>query len=276
MSSWERSTRPGARSRRRSGPIPATTSTTPPTAQGYYDYFNGVGQRYGRAGDRQLGYYSFDLTKGLAPDLAELQLHRRRQRRSEHHHAGQLPAGLAPGALAAGRHSGPPQRLHHRPVAPRLLLVGTEPGHTQRQRDPGLLAGPVRLPRHTGVQRPRPRLRAVRTPGRNRSARSRPRRARVRGRHRRQEPVRAQVAGTQQRGVQQHNLRCAQADAAPPQLRLAVRAGANRNLRAAPFTDQGSAACNTPAAERTGDQSGDAKDSSGRRHGWARRSGRQQ
>jgi acid phosphatase type 7 len=30
-------------------------------AQGYFDYFNGPGQRHGPAGDRQLGYYSYDI-----------------------------------------------------------------------------------------------------------------------------------------------------------------------------------------------------------------------
>jgi hypothetical protein len=32
-----------------------------PNAQGYYDYFNGVGVQTGRAGDRSKGYYSYEL-----------------------------------------------------------------------------------------------------------------------------------------------------------------------------------------------------------------------
>ncbi len=32
-----------------------------PNAQGYFDYWNGVGQQTGRAGDRDEGYYSFDI-----------------------------------------------------------------------------------------------------------------------------------------------------------------------------------------------------------------------
>lgn len=32
-----------------------------PHAAGYFDYFNGVGRRTGRAGDRAKGYYSFDI-----------------------------------------------------------------------------------------------------------------------------------------------------------------------------------------------------------------------
>jgi hypothetical protein len=33
-----------------------------PTASGYFDYFNGIGNQTGPAGDRSLGYYSFDVT----------------------------------------------------------------------------------------------------------------------------------------------------------------------------------------------------------------------
>jgi hypothetical protein len=32
-----------------------------PSAQGYFDYFNGVGNQTGPAGDRSVGYYSFDI-----------------------------------------------------------------------------------------------------------------------------------------------------------------------------------------------------------------------
>jgi acid phosphatase type 7 len=32
-----------------------------PNASGYFDYFNGVGQQTGKAGDRATGHYSFDL-----------------------------------------------------------------------------------------------------------------------------------------------------------------------------------------------------------------------
>ena len=32
-----------------------------PTASGYFDYFNGIGNQTGTAGDRSLGYYSFDI-----------------------------------------------------------------------------------------------------------------------------------------------------------------------------------------------------------------------
>ena len=35
-------------------------NNTPPTATGYYDYFNGIGNANGPAGDRTKGYYSFD------------------------------------------------------------------------------------------------------------------------------------------------------------------------------------------------------------------------
>lgn len=33
-----------------------------PAATGYFDYFNGIGNQTGPAGDRSLGYYSFDVT----------------------------------------------------------------------------------------------------------------------------------------------------------------------------------------------------------------------
>ena len=40
-------------------------------AAGYFDYFNGVGQATGPAGDRSKGYYSFNVGH-LAPDRAQL------------------------------------------------------------------------------------------------------------------------------------------------------------------------------------------------------------
>ena len=42
-------------------PVPGNHEYMTPDAEGYYDYFNGVGQASGRAGDRDKGYYSYDL-----------------------------------------------------------------------------------------------------------------------------------------------------------------------------------------------------------------------
>jgi Bacterial Ig domain/Calcineurin-like phosphoesterase len=44
-------------------------------ARGYFDYFNGPGQWTGRAGDRDKGYYSFDLTTGTRPDGSPVRWH---------------------------------------------------------------------------------------------------------------------------------------------------------------------------------------------------------
>lgn len=42
-------------------PVPGNHEYTTTTASGYYDYFNGVGNQTGPAGDRSKGYYSFDV-----------------------------------------------------------------------------------------------------------------------------------------------------------------------------------------------------------------------
>ncbi|HVS28203.1 MAG TPA: metallophosphoesterase [Solirubrobacteraceae bacterium] len=42
-------------------PAPGNHEYVTANAQGYFDYFNGVGAQTGRAGDRSKGYYSFDL-----------------------------------------------------------------------------------------------------------------------------------------------------------------------------------------------------------------------
>jgi hypothetical protein len=42
-------------------PVPGNHEYNTKAAQGYYDYFNGVGQRTGRAGERDKGYYSYDI-----------------------------------------------------------------------------------------------------------------------------------------------------------------------------------------------------------------------
>ena len=42
-------------------PTPGNHEYQTPRASGYFDYFNGVGQQTGAAGDRRRGYYSFDL-----------------------------------------------------------------------------------------------------------------------------------------------------------------------------------------------------------------------
>jgi acid phosphatase type 7 len=42
-------------------PVPGNHEYGDPGAAGYWDYFNGVGQPTGVAGDRSLGYYSFDI-----------------------------------------------------------------------------------------------------------------------------------------------------------------------------------------------------------------------
>lgn len=42
-------------------PVPGNHEYTTSTASGYFDYFNGVGNQIGPAGDRSKGYYSFDV-----------------------------------------------------------------------------------------------------------------------------------------------------------------------------------------------------------------------
>lgn len=42
-------------------PVPGNHDYATPGAQGYFDYFNGVGAAAGLAGDRSRGYYSYDL-----------------------------------------------------------------------------------------------------------------------------------------------------------------------------------------------------------------------
>jgi acid phosphatase type 7 len=42
-------------------PVPGTREYATPNAAGYFDYFNGPGAAAGRAGQRGLGYYSFEL-----------------------------------------------------------------------------------------------------------------------------------------------------------------------------------------------------------------------
>ncbi|HWT26063.1 MAG TPA: metallophosphoesterase, partial [Solirubrobacteraceae bacterium] len=42
-------------------PVPGNHEYVTPGASGYFDYFNGPGVQAGQAGDRSLGYYSFDL-----------------------------------------------------------------------------------------------------------------------------------------------------------------------------------------------------------------------
>ncbi len=40
-----------------------------PNATPYFDYFNGVGNQTGPAGDRALGYYSYNIGTGRAPGM---------------------------------------------------------------------------------------------------------------------------------------------------------------------------------------------------------------
>jgi hemolysin type calcium-binding protein len=42
-------------------PVPGTREYATPDAAGYFDYFNGAGAAFGAAGQRGLGYYSFDV-----------------------------------------------------------------------------------------------------------------------------------------------------------------------------------------------------------------------
>jgi acid phosphatase type 7 len=42
-------------------PTPGNHEYDSPNARGYFDYFNGRGDRFGRAGERPLGWYSFEL-----------------------------------------------------------------------------------------------------------------------------------------------------------------------------------------------------------------------
>jgi acid phosphatase type 7 len=44
-------------------PVAGNHETLTPGSRGYFDYFNGEGDRTGRAGERGKGYYSFDLGK---------------------------------------------------------------------------------------------------------------------------------------------------------------------------------------------------------------------
>ena len=44
-------------------------------ARGYFDYFNGPGAATGPAGDRDKGFYSFDLTAGTRPDGSQVVWH---------------------------------------------------------------------------------------------------------------------------------------------------------------------------------------------------------
>lgn len=63
-------------------PVPGNHEYVTPNAQGYFDYFNGVGNQNGSAGDRSQGYYSWNLgdwhfialnsMSGAAIDTAQL------------------------------------------------------------------------------------------------------------------------------------------------------------------------------------------------------------
>ena len=67
--SWGRAkaiTRPAVGNHEYAETDPATGSYT--GARGYFDYFNGPGAATGPAGDRDKGYYSYDVTVGTRPD----------------------------------------------------------------------------------------------------------------------------------------------------------------------------------------------------------------
>ena len=82
-------------------------------AQGYFDYFNGAAYSTGRAGDRDKGYYSFDVGTW---HLIALELRHRMRTRG-------VRQGLAAGAVAAGGPGGEPRRVHARVLArPALQL----------------------------------------------------------------------------------------------------------------------------------------------------------
>ncbi len=150
-----------------------------PGATPYFDYFNGVGNQTGPAGDRALGYYSYDI--GTGPNTWHVVV---LNSECESGTGYWLPGGCAAGSaqdlwlkndLADGA-----DEQHHRDVAQAALVVGREP-----RAHAGALAGPLRRRRRRRPRRPRAQLRASRADERQRRRRSDVRRPRVRRRHRR-------------------------------------------------------------------------------------------
>ena len=110
-SSRPATTRRGAATRRARGRSRAITTTTRRTRTGYFDYFNGVGDQTGPAGDRTLAATtattsatgtSSSSTASATPRSVEFERLRR---------------GFAAGAVAARRPRGQPDEQHHRDVA---------------------------------------------------------------------------------------------------------------------------------------------------------------
>ncbi len=110
-------------------------------ASAYQAYFGAA------AGPAGKFYYSYELGS-LAHHRAQHQLRPGRR----------LPGRLAPGTVAQGGSGRPPGQVHHRGLAPPALLV-LQP--RQQQLCHPLLAGSVRGRGRAGLQRARPRLRAL-------------------------------------------------------------------------------------------------------------------
>ena len=83
-------------------------------AAGYFDYFNGTGVATGPAGDRDKGYYSFDVGTWHLIALNS----------SDHCTIVAVRRGLGAGDLAEGRPRRQPELLHARLLAPPALQLG--------------------------------------------------------------------------------------------------------------------------------------------------------
>ena len=172
-----------------------------PGATPYFDYFNGVGNQTGPAGDRALGYYSYDI--GTGPNTWHVVVLNSECEPSTGYW---LPGGCAAGsAQDLWLKNDLAQRVdeqHHRDLAQAALVVLGKPcAHA------AAVAGPLRRRRRHPARRPLAQLRASRADGRERRRRSELRRPPVRRRHRWRRAVGLRHDPADERGAQLEHLR---------------------------------------------------------------------
>ena len=198
-------------------------------AHGYFDYFNGVGKHNGPAGERDKGYYSFDIGSWHLIAL--------NSQCDQVAHGGALN-GCAPGS--------PQERWLQSDLAAHRTSCTLAYWHSPRFNSGFRGNSPAGQPfwdvLHAAgadiVLSGDATLRALRAAGPERGTRPRARHPRLRRRHGRRVLHRLEQAQAEQRSARQRHLRRARADAARDQLRwhfLPEPGGT--------FTDAGSGAC---------------------------------
>ena len=221
----------------RTRPTPGNHDYNTAGASGYFDYFNGAGNPTG-AGDRSLGYYSFDLGAWHVVVLNS---------ECETTTGLWLKGGCAAGSAQETWFKAGPRRprdggdqQHHRLLAQAALLVvhGAREQHAHAE----FLAARLRRRGRSRAQRPLAQLRAVRADERDRGrGLHRVRRAGDRRRHRGCERPRVRDPAVDEPRAQHGNSRRPEVDA--PSLRASsgssspCRARRSRTPEPGPCTD---------------------------------------